>query len=62
MQRTSSDTISEPLILTPAPEYPFEKTVEDIFNSGGHSFLVYADRVSGWLEVERLPSSAFRHS
>ena len=53
---------SEPLILTPPPEYPFEKTVADIFNLGGHTFLVYADRFSGWLEVERLPSSAFRHS
>ena len=52
---------SEPMILTPPPEYPFEKTAADLFDLSGHTFLAYADRFSGWLEVERLPSSAFRH-
>ena len=52
---------SEPMILTPPPEYPFEKTGADLFDLSGHTFLAYADRFSGWLEVERLPSSAFKH-
>ena len=47
--------------MTPPPEYPFEKAVADLFDLGGHTFVAYADRFSGWLEVERLPSSAFKH-
>ena len=49
------------MIMTLPPEYPFEKTVADLFDLGGHTFLAYADRFSGWLEVERLPSSSFRN-
>ena len=52
---------SEPMIMTPPPEYPFEKAVADLLDLEGHTFVAYADRFSGWLEVERLPSSAFKH-
>ena len=52
---------AEPIVLTPPPEVPFQQTVADLFTLEGHTFLAYADRFSGWLEVERLPSNALRH-
>jgi hypothetical protein len=51
----------EPPIAPPPPEYPFEKVVTDLFTLEGHTFLAYADRLSGWLEVERLATNSFRH-
>ena len=48
----------EQLILTPPPEYPFQQTVVDVFQLDGCSYLAYADRLTGWLEVVQLPSSA----
>ena len=47
----------ETMILTPPPEYPFEKTLADLFDLGGHTFLAYADRFSGWLKVKGLTTS-----
>ena len=52
---------AEPTIVPPPPEYPFEQAVADLFSLDGHTFLAYADRFSGWLEVERLPTNSFRH-
>ena len=40
---------------------PFEQTASDLFSLEGHTFLAYADRFSGWVEVERLKSNAFPH-
>ena len=51
----------EPMVVTPPPEVPFQQTVTDLFSLEGHTFLAYADRFSGWLEVDRLPSNAFRY-
>ncbi|XP_076053696.1 protein NYNRIN-like [Oratosquilla oratoria] len=48
----------EPLILTPPPDYPFQQTVADLFQLTGQTYLVYADRLTGWLEVAHLPSGA----
>lgn len=48
----------EPLIFTPPPDYPFQQTVADLFQLGGQTYLVYADRLTGWLEVAHLPSGA----
>ena len=52
---------SEPLIFTQPAETPFEQTVTDLCKLEGHTFLIYADRFSGWVEVERLPGHTFRH-
>ena len=52
---------SEPLVVLPPPETPFEQTAADFFDLEGHKFLAFADRFSGWLEVERLPTNSFRH-
>ena len=47
---------AEPLILTPAPEYPFQKTVADLFIEEGHRYMAYADRLTGWVEMAHLPN------
>ena len=51
----------EPLTTLPPPDVPFEQTAADFFNLEGHHFLAFADRYSGWLEVERLPTNSFKH-
>jgi hypothetical protein len=50
----------EPPMPSPQPRYPFEQVVTDLCHLEGHLFLVYADRFSGWAEVERLPTNTFR--
>ena len=50
----------EPPIVPSPPEVPFEQTVADLFHLEGHTFLAYADRFSGWLEVDKLSSGSFR--
>ena len=37
------------------PTTPFEKIASDYFESGGHHYLVVADRLSGWPEVFKSP-------
>ncbi|XP_063860618.1 uncharacterized protein LOC135100929 [Scylla paramamosain] len=49
---------SKPLILMPPPKYPFQQTVVDVFQLDGNSYLAYADRLTGWLEVAQLPNGA----
>ena len=51
----------EPTIISPPPEYPFQQAVADLFSLEGHTFLAYADRFSGWLEVERLKTNTYRN-
>ena len=48
----------EPLILTPAPEYPFQKTAADLGQMNGHNYLIHADRLTGWLDLVHLPGDA----
>ena len=50
--------LQEPLIMTPAPEYPFQQTVADLFQLHNRNYLVYADRLTGWVEVAHLPYGA----
>ena len=48
----------ETLMLTPAPDYPFQQTVADLFQVNGHVYLAYADRLTGWLEIAHFPHEA----
>ena len=50
----------EPPVIQPPPETPFEQTVADLFHLEGHVFLAYADRFSGWLEVDKLRNATSR--
>ena len=45
---------AEPLIMTPPPEYPFQQVVADLFEVSGHRYLVYADRLTGWIKLHHL--------
>ena len=47
---------AEVMKMTPAPEYPFQQTVMDLFQIGGHTYLAYCDRLTGWLEIAHLPN------
>ena len=38
----------EPLMLTEAPLYPFQKVAADFFEVQNYHYLVYVDRYSGW--------------
>ena len=51
----------EPQINTPPPDVPFQQVVADLFSLEGHTFLAYADRYSGWLEVDRLSTNSYRN-
>ena len=48
----------ETLVLTPAPDYPFQQTVADLFQVNGQTYLAYADRLTGWLEIAHFPQEA----
>ncbi len=52
---------AEPSLSSPPPEVPFEQTVTDLCSIEGHTFLIYADRFSGWVEIDRLSAHTFRH-
>ena len=47
---------AEPLIMTPPPDYPFQRVVTDLMQIRSHHYLVYADRLTGWLRVEHVRS------
>lgn len=41
----------EPLIPSPAPEYPFQCVAADYFSLAGTQYLVYVDRYTGWFTI-----------
>ena len=47
----------EPLILSGPPEYPFEKVAADMFSKNIASYMAFACRLTGWLEVAHFPQS-----
>lgn len=55
---TSPSNHPEPLSTPDHPEYPFQRTVTDIFHMAGKKYLVYADRFSGWTEVASTHSDS----
>ena len=48
----------EPLIMTPPPDYPFQQVVADLFQINGRTYLAFADRLTGWVEVAHLHNGA----
>ena len=52
---------AETLSITPPPEYPFQAAVADMFQQEGHTYMAYADRLTGWLELSHFPSGATSH-
>ncbi|XP_045132259.1 uncharacterized protein K02A2.6-like [Portunus trituberculatus] len=49
---------AEPLLPTPPPQLPFQQAVADLFQLQGNVYIAYADRLTGWLEVEHLSGEA----
>ena len=45
---------AEPKIMTADPEAPFDQVVSDLCVMSSHSYLIYADRYSGWTEVAKI--------
>jgi transposase InsO family protein len=48
----------EPLMSHPAPSRPWEKVGLDIFTVSNHDYLVTVCYLTGWFEIDRLPSKA----
>ena len=44
----------------PLPRRVFEVSSADFFTHAGHTYLVYGDQLSGWMENAQLPSTAAR--
>ena len=50
-QENSSSLPKESLICDPPPSRPFEDVSADLFSHTGKSYLVYVDRLSGWIKI-----------
>ena len=50
----------EPFAADPLPNRVFDVASADFFSYAGHTYLVYADRLSGWMEIAQLSSTAAR--
>ena len=48
---TAPSQPKEPLTKGPNPEFPFQLVATDLFHMAGHTYIIYADRFSGWTEV-----------
>ena len=46
----------EPLMSPADPEFPFQQVVVDFVDIQGKSYMVYADRYTGWVEVALMQS------
>ena len=44
----------EPMADPPQPEFPFQMVVADFFYMVGKTYLIYADRYSGWVNVTSM--------
>ena len=57
-QSTLPSQQKEPLHRDDTPTRPFESVSVDLFSYGGHTYLIYADRFSGWAEVHAYQGDA----
>lgn len=49
---------AERLIPMPPSQYPFQQAETNLFQLDSNMYLVYADRLKGWLEVEHISGEA----
>ena len=47
----------EPLISTEIPDYPFQRVATDLFDIDSYTYLVYVDRLTGFIELAHFPNS-----
>ena len=48
----------EPLVISPAPAWPFQQICLDYFELRGHRYLVVTDRYSGWISIYHFKHAA----
>ena len=46
------------MIYTPPPTYPFQQVVADLFSVNNSTYMAYACRLTGWLEIAYFPMSS----
>ena len=49
--------VREPILLADIPEFPFQNVVADLFEIESYKYLVYADRLTGFVELAYFPST-----
>ena len=55
-QRHLLEATKEPLMSHPAPSRPWERVGADIFTQASQDYIVCVDYLSGYFEIDRLPS------
>ena len=53
--RSTPSQAATPAIPSPVPSTPFESIFADFFDFGGCHYLVAGDRLSGWVEIFKVP-------
>ena len=49
--------VREPTLPADIPEFPFQNVVADLFEIESYKYLVYADRLTGFVELAYFPST-----
>ena len=49
--------VREPILLADIPEFPFQNVVADLFEIESYKYLVYADRLTGFVELAYFSST-----
>ena len=49
--------VREPILLADIPEFPFQNVVVNLFEIESYKYLVYADRLTGFVELAYFPST-----
>ena len=56
-QESAPSHVREPIFLADIPEFPFQNVVADLFETQSYKYLVYADRLTGFVELAYFPST-----
>ena len=57
---TAPSQKAEPMLISSPPDIPFQQVVMDFANIKGKNYIIYADRLSGWVEVVQAASTSFK--
>ena len=55
--RISPSQPKEPLAEPSLPELPFQHTMVDLCDIRGHTYLIFTDRYTGWVEAALMPDA-----
>ena len=54
-QESAPSHVRESILLADIPEFPFQNAVADLFEIESYKYLVYADRLTGFVELAYFP-------